>query len=168
MLHSKTRTKIKFARTKGRVKKSANDGNTPSNQFLVLTQELSHFVRKIDQPDEAPMIYSVRGQGYVLHAPANTCPPRKLACCVELSDNEPMELDMSTLTFAATGRFQQRIRFVLVNDRVPRRDADCALCGSKIEKGYVRESQTHLFYCDTQCFAGHAIAIKNHARKAAI
>jgi hypothetical protein len=25
------------------------------------------------------MIYSVRGQGYVLHAPANTCPPRKLA-----------------------------------------------------------------------------------------
>jgi DNA-binding winged helix-turn-helix (wHTH) protein len=35
--------------------------------------------RKIDQPDEAPMIYSVRGQGYVLHAPANTCPPRKLA-----------------------------------------------------------------------------------------
>jgi ribosomal protein L24E len=79
-----------------------------------------------------------------------------------------MELDMSTLTFAATGRFQQRIRFVLVNDRVPRRDADCALCGSKIEKGYVRESQTHLFYCDTQCFAGHAIAIKNHARKAAI
>jgi ribosomal protein L24E len=73
---------------------------------------------------------------------------------------------MSTLTFAATRRFQQRIRFVLVNDRVPRRDENCALCGSKVEKGYVRESQTHLFYCDTQCFAGHAIAIENHARKA--
>jgi two-component system OmpR family response regulator len=28
--------------------------------------------RKIDQPYEAPMIYSVRGQGFVLHAPANT------------------------------------------------------------------------------------------------
>jgi two-component system OmpR family response regulator len=25
--------------------------------------------RKIDQPDEAPMIYSVRGQGFVLRAP---------------------------------------------------------------------------------------------------
>jgi hypothetical protein len=32
MLHSKTRTKIKFARTKRRVKKSANGGNTPSSR----------------------------------------------------------------------------------------------------------------------------------------
>jgi two-component system OmpR family response regulator len=35
--------------------------------------------RKIDQSDEAPMIYSVRGHGFVLHAPANARPPRKLA-----------------------------------------------------------------------------------------
>jgi two-component system OmpR family response regulator len=35
--------------------------------------------RKIDQPDEAPTIYSIRGQGFVLHAPANTRPRRKLA-----------------------------------------------------------------------------------------
>jgi two-component system OmpR family response regulator len=35
--------------------------------------------RKIDQPNDAPMIYSVRGQGFVLHAPANKRPPRKLA-----------------------------------------------------------------------------------------
>jgi two-component system OmpR family response regulator len=28
--------------------------------------------RKIDQADETPMIYSIRGQGFVLHAPANT------------------------------------------------------------------------------------------------
>jgi two-component system, OmpR family, response regulator len=27
--------------------------------------------RKIDQPDQTPMIYSIRGQGFVLHAPAN-------------------------------------------------------------------------------------------------
>src|SRR6266705_759237 len=32
MLHGKTRTKIKFARTKGRVKKPANGGNTPSSR----------------------------------------------------------------------------------------------------------------------------------------
>jgi DNA-binding response OmpR family regulator len=35
--------------------------------------------RKIDQSDETPMIYSVRGYGFVLHAPANTRAPRKLA-----------------------------------------------------------------------------------------
>jgi DNA-binding response OmpR family regulator len=34
---------------------------------------------KIDQPGEAPMIYSVRGKGFVLHAPTNTRSPRKLA-----------------------------------------------------------------------------------------
>ncbi len=68
-------------------------------------------------------------------------------------------------THASTGGFRRRTRFVLVNDRAPRRDADCALCSSKIEKSYVRELQTHLLYCDTQCFAGHAIAIKNLARK---
>jgi hypothetical protein len=77
-----------------------------------------------------------------------------------------MEIRVSAdLTHTSIDGFLRRTRFVLVNDRVPRGDADCALCGSKIEKGYVRESQTRLFYCDTQCFAGHAIAIENHARK---
>ena len=71
----------------------------------------------------------------------------------------------ANLTHTNIGKFLHRTRFVLVNDRDPRRDADCALCGSKIEKGYVRESQTRLFCCDTQCFVGNAIAIKNHARK---
>jgi hypothetical protein len=32
MSHSKTHTKIKFTRTKGRVKKPAKDGNTPSSR----------------------------------------------------------------------------------------------------------------------------------------
>lgn len=61
--------------------------------------------------------------------------------------------------------FPHRVSFVLVNDRVPPADADCGLCGCKIEKGYVRESRTHLLYCDIQCFAGHAIAMKNRARQ---
>ena len=56
---------------------------------------------------------------------------------------------MSTdLTFA-TDRFPQAIRFVLVNNRVPRTGQHCALCGGLIEKGYVRDSQTRLIYCDT-------------------
>jgi Protein of unknown function (DUF3489) len=36
MLHSKTRTKIKFARTKGRVKKPANGGRTKQEAVLAL------------------------------------------------------------------------------------------------------------------------------------
>ena len=73
------------------------------------------------------------------------------------------------LTFA-TGRFPQAIRFVLVNNRVPRMRQHCALCGGLIEKGYVRDSQTRLIYCDTQCFPGGADeaapVVKNHGRKA--
>jgi hypothetical protein len=46
-------------------------------------------------------------------------------------------------------------RFVLVNDRAPREGANCALCGRVIERGYVRESQTRLLDCDTQCVMGH-------------
>ena len=63
---------------------------------------------------------------------------------------------MSTdLTFA-TGKFPKAIRFVLVNNRIPRTDHHCALCGGLIEEGYVRDSQTRLTYCDTQCFAAWA------------
>jgi hypothetical protein len=74
----------------------------------------------------------------------------------------------SDLTFA-TGKFPQAIRFVLVNNRVPRTD-HCALCGGIIEKSCVRDSQTRLTYCDTRCFAacayGAAPVVKNRGRKA--
>jgi len=76
---------------------------------------------------------------------------------------------MSTnLTFATCG-FSQGIRFVLVNNRVPRTDERCALCGGTVEHGYVRDSQTRLIYCDTQCFPGGTFrgmsATKNYKRK---
>ncbi len=81
-------------------------------------------------------------------------------------NREHVEVDMNTnSTHVSGGGFLRRIRFVLVNDRVPREDEDCALCGSKIGTGYVRKSQTRLFYCGTQCLAGHAIAIAPSARK---
>ena len=77
---------------------------------------------------------------------------------------------MSTDLIFATGRFPQAIRFVLVNNRVPHTDQHCALCGGLIEKGYVRDSQTRLICCDTQCFAGWANqaapVVKNRGRKA--
>jgi hypothetical protein len=76
---------------------------------------------------------------------------------------------MSTDLPFAIGKFSHAIRFVLVNNRVPRTD-HCALCGGLIEKGYVRDSQTRLTYCDTQCFAawahGPAPTVKNRGRKA--
>ena len=81
-----------------------------------------------------------------------------------------MDVVMGTdLTFG-TGGFLHRTRFVLVNDCIPRMNGHCALCGGTIEKGYVRDSQTRLIYCDTQCFAGWAngaaTVVKNRGRKA--
>ena len=76
-----------------------------------------------------------------------------------------MEVDMNANLTLAT----HRTRFVLVNDRVPRTDGYCALCGGLIEKGYLRDSQTHLSYCDTRCFPGGTdmamSIIENRARK---
>jgi hypothetical protein len=70
----------------------------------------------------------------------------------------------------ATGRFLHQTRLVFVNDRIPRTDRRCALCGGIVEKGYVRDLQTRLIYCDAQCFpgpAGTAMAvIGNRARRA--
>jgi hypothetical protein len=72
----------------------------------------------------------------------------------------------SDLSFAID-RFPS-IRFVLVNNRIPRMDRHCALCGDFIEKGYVRDPRTRLIYCDAQCFAGWTAAsvVKTGGRKA--
>jgi hypothetical protein len=63
----------------------------------------------------------------------------------------------------------RRTSFVLVNDRVPRTNANCALCCNKIEQGYVRKVQTRLVYCNLHCFCGHekmaTLAIEDRARK---
>jgi hypothetical protein len=77
---------------------------------------------------------------------------------------------MSTaLKFASMAALPGGIRFVLVNDRVPRSDTNCALCCKKIETGYVRELQTRLVYCNPQCFSGHQkmafLAVEDRARK---
>ena len=47
------------------------------------------------------------------------------------------------------------MRFVLVNERSPRADAHCAVCCNRIDRGYVRDAQTRLLYCDAKCFAEH-------------
>ena len=70
----------------------------------------------------------------------------------------------ANLPFAISHR---RTRFILVNDRVPRADERCAMCGGLVEKGYVRDSQTRLIYCDTRCFAAgeYSSTSKDHRRK---
>ena len=66
--------------------------------------------------------------------------------------------------------FSARARFILVRDRVPRIDANCARCAAKIENGYVRQPQTRLVFCDLACFTGHGkisiTALVNRARRA--
>jgi hypothetical protein len=81
-------------------------------------------------------------------------------------NHDAMEPLMSTaLKFASVAALPGGIRF----DRVPRSDANCALCCKKVEQGYVRESQTRLVYCNPQCFSGHEkmafLAVKDRARK---
>jgi len=74
----------------------------------------------------------------------------------------------ANLTFA-TGGFPHQTRFILVNDRVPRTDRQCALCGNTVDNGYVRDARTRQIYCDTQCLPGRADVtrsiIDNCARK---
>ena len=71
---------------------------------------------------------------------------------------------MSTNPSFAADRLPYRTRFVLVNNRVPRTAEHCALCGGIVEKGYVRDSQTRLIYCDPQCFAGGSHIRKSHIK----
>jgi hypothetical protein len=59
----------------------------------------------------------------------------------------------------------RRTTFVLINDRLPRTDQRCAMCGGTFEKGYVRDCQTRLIYCDAQCFAGGKYLSNNKDRR---
>jgi hypothetical protein len=78
--------------------------------------------------------------------------------------------NMSTDPTFANGKIPHAIRFVVVNNRIPCTDEHCALCGGLIEKGYIRDSQTRLIYCDSECLAGGAheaaAVVKNRGKKA--
>jgi hypothetical protein len=71
--------------------------------------------------------------------------------------------------FVNTAKRNSRARFVLVNGRVPRHGAFCALCGSGLVNGYIREQQTRRLFCDTWCIAEEAriavVEAKKHSRK---
>jgi hypothetical protein len=48
------------------------------------------------------------------------------------------------------------LRFILVNDRIPRIDVHCALCCTEITANYVREISTKFCYCSRGCFVSHS------------
>jgi len=58
-------------------------------------------------------------------------------------------------TFTGPSQIPAHIRFVAVNNRVPRADALCALCGTKIKQAYVHELRTRFLFCSAQCLAGY-------------
>jgi hypothetical protein len=68
----------------------------------------------------------------------------------------------ANLAFAISHR-----RTILVNDRLPRTDERCAMCGGILQKGYLRDAQTRLIYCDTRRLAGgeYLSNRKDHRRK---
>jgi hypothetical protein len=47
------------------------------------------------------------------------------------------------------------MRFIVVNDRMPRAATFCALCCEPITESYVREHQTRLAYCCAEHYLGH-------------
>ncbi len=57
--------------------------------------------------------------------------------------------------FEPRGLLARGMRFVLVNERSPRAEAACTMCCTRIDRGYVRDPQTRLLYCDTRCFVAH-------------
>ena len=59
----------------------------------------------------------------------------------------------------------QPVKFVLVNNRTPRRQAFCAICGEPLHESYLRAIATRLAYCDFRCYATVAVlTMRNHAK----
>ena len=65
MLHSKTRTKAKFVRTKGRVKKPANAGNTPSSRSRTKQEAVLALLR---QPKGVTIVAIMKATGWQQHS----------------------------------------------------------------------------------------------------
>jgi len=47
------------------------------------------------------------------------------------------------------------VRFILVNGRMPRLRSLCVMCEQPVRASYLREFETHLIYCDHDCYAAH-------------
>ena len=65
MLHSKTRTKAKFGRAKGRVKKPANRGNTPSSRSRTKQEAV---LALLGQPKGVTIAAIMKATGWQQHS----------------------------------------------------------------------------------------------------
>jgi hypothetical protein len=45
-----------------------------------------------------------------------------------------------------------RMKFVLVNDTVPRNPSACAACSRPLERGFLHELSTSKHYCGVECY----------------
>jgi hypothetical protein len=50
------------------------------------------------------------------------------------------------------------MRYVLVNERVPKVNSYCALCLCQLDNGYVRELSTRIKYCGIGCYTEHCMS----------
>lgn len=50
------------------------------------------------------------------------------------------------------------MRYILVNERVPKVNRFCALCCSAIVDTYLRELSTRIKYCGLGCYTEHCMA----------
>ena len=60
------------------------------------------------------------------------------------------------------------MKYILVNNRFPRGEINCAWCCERITDGYLREIATRIFYHDCYCYFQHVnisvLRIENQAR----
>lgn len=47
---------------------------------------------------------------------------------------------------------------IIVNDREPRRELDCSVCGKRIQQGYTRDLGTRILYDCFRCFSVDEVA----------
>jgi hypothetical protein len=45
-----------------------------------------------------------------------------------------------------------KLKFVVVNNMVPRRPAACAECSRRLERGYLHDLSTSKRYCGVECY----------------
>jgi hypothetical protein len=47
------------------------------------------------------------------------------------------------------------MKFVLVNQRIPRTRPACAACSGQLQRGYLHDLSSHSRYCGIECYSAH-------------
>jgi hypothetical protein len=49
------------------------------------------------------------------------------------------------------------MKFVLVNQRIPRTRSACAACSGPLQRGYLHDLSSHSRYCGIECYSAHMV-----------